>query len=166
MWIYAHKDVTKDSWRSSKCDWIDVLTGDCTCCCCGKFGRLFLIGQSAGAHLSTCALVWQAVEESEEDGPVLPWKPSQFKAFMGISGGWATTLCLDSTLFSTSSCLQTESSRLERILWNYSLKVLLAWCVVSTCESYVIHIQVHCSKLWHGSWSHFLNWKFYLTGEA
>ncbi|KAH8970699.1 hypothetical protein BDL97_02G102900 [Sphagnum fallax] len=49
--------------------------------------QLFLVGQSAGAHLSACALVSQAKKESEGDGTVLPWKASQFKAYMGISGG-------------------------------------------------------------------------------
>ncbi|CAM6038254.1 unnamed protein product [Sphagnum compactum] len=61
----------------------------------GDPDKLFLVGQSAGAHLSTCALVWQAVKESEEDGPVLPWKPSQFKAFMGISGGYNLPKLID-----------------------------------------------------------------------
>jgi acetyl esterase/lipase len=75
--------------------------------------RLFLVGQSAGAHLSACALVSQAKKESEGDGTVLPWKASQFKAYMGISGGWATMHSVSTVAFTRQLVLQIHSSRLE-----------------------------------------------------
>lgn len=66
----------------------------------GDPDRIYLAGQSAGAHLAACALIEQARKEIEKEKVErtsagcegskadLPWKPSQFKAFIGISGGY------------------------------------------------------------------------------
>lgn len=66
----------------------------------GDPDRLYLAGQSAGAHIAACALAEQArkesergktgkeSEESEQDEDGLTWKASQFKAYFGISGGY------------------------------------------------------------------------------
>lgn len=44
------------------------------------------MGQSAGAHISSCALLNQATRESrKEDG--VSWSISQIKAYFGLSGG-------------------------------------------------------------------------------
>ncbi|KAJ7292329.1 hypothetical protein O6H91_Y284900 [Diphasiastrum complanatum] len=53
----------------------------------GDPDRLYLAGQSAGAHLAACALIEQAKKEASEEIPTLAWRASQFKAFLGISGG-------------------------------------------------------------------------------
>lgn len=52
----------------------------------GDPDRIYLMGQSAGAHISSCALLEQAVIESE--GGSISWSVSQIKAFFGLSGGY------------------------------------------------------------------------------
>lgn len=47
--------------------------------------RVFLMGQSAGAHIAACALLDQAVKES--CGERISWSVSQIKAYFGLSGG-------------------------------------------------------------------------------
>lgn len=42
------------------------------------------MGQSAGAHISSCVLVKQAIKESR--GETVSWSTSQIKAFFGLSG--------------------------------------------------------------------------------
>jgi prenylcysteine alpha-carboxyl methylesterase len=49
--------------------------------------RVFLAGQSAGAHLAACALVKQAQKEGFEDPTKLSWSSCKLKAFLAISGG-------------------------------------------------------------------------------
>ena len=44
------------------------------------------MGQSAGAHISSCALLEQAARESEKEDSV-SWSISQLKAYLGLSGG-------------------------------------------------------------------------------
>ncbi|KAI8541822.1 hypothetical protein RHMOL_Rhmol08G0091800 [Rhododendron molle] len=51
----------------------------------GDPNRIYLMGQSAGAHISSCALLEQAVKESE--GGSISWSVSQIKAYFGLSGG-------------------------------------------------------------------------------
>ncbi|XP_031279278.1 probable isoprenylcysteine alpha-carbonyl methylesterase ICMEL2 isoform X5 [Pistacia vera] len=48
--------------------------------------RIYLMGQSAGAHISSCALLEQAIKESR--GESISWSVSQFKAYFGLSGGY------------------------------------------------------------------------------
>jgi prenylcysteine alpha-carboxyl methylesterase len=47
--------------------------------------RIYLIGQSAGAHIAACALMEQAVKES--GGNPVSWSLTQIKAYFGLSGG-------------------------------------------------------------------------------
>lgn len=49
--------------------------------------RIFLAGQSAGAHLATCALLKQAVKQVTEDPAKLSWRSSQINGYLAISGG-------------------------------------------------------------------------------
>ncbi|KAH1192937.1 putative isoprenylcysteine alpha-carbonyl methylesterase ICMEL1 [Glycine max] len=49
--------------------------------------RIYLMGQSADAHISSCALLEQAARESEKVESV-PWSISQLKAYLGLSGGY------------------------------------------------------------------------------
>ena len=44
------------------------------------------MGQSAGAHISACALLELAVKESEQGESAFP-RVSQLKAYFGLSGG-------------------------------------------------------------------------------
>lgn len=53
----------------------------------GDPNRIYLVGQSAGAHISACALLRQAVKQSS-DGENISWSVSQIKAYFGISGGY------------------------------------------------------------------------------
>ena len=43
------------------------------------------MGQSAGAHITACALMDQAFKESR--GEDVAWSVSQMKAYFGLSGG-------------------------------------------------------------------------------
>ena len=47
---------------------------------------IYLIGQSAGAHIAACTLVEQAIKAIGKGGSV-SWSVSQIKAYFGLSGG-------------------------------------------------------------------------------
>uniref|UniRef100_A0A7N1A031 protein-S-isoprenylcysteine alpha-carbonyl methylesterase n=1 Tax=Kalanchoe fedtschenkoi TaxID=63787 RepID=A0A7N1A031_KALFE len=53
----------------------------------GDPNRIYLMGQSAGAHIAACALLDQAVKESGEKEST-SWSVSQIKAYFGLSGGY------------------------------------------------------------------------------
>ncbi|XP_004514435.1 isoprenylcysteine alpha-carbonyl methylesterase ICME isoform X1 [Cicer arietinum] len=53
----------------------------------GDPNRIYLMGQSAGAHISACALLEQATRESGK-GDSVSWSISQLKAYFGLSGGY------------------------------------------------------------------------------
>ncbi|XP_021669299.2 probable isoprenylcysteine alpha-carbonyl methylesterase ICMEL1 isoform X2 [Hevea brasiliensis] len=53
----------------------------------GDPNRIYLMGQSAGAHIAACALVEQAIKETSE-GESITWSVSQIKAYFGLSGGY------------------------------------------------------------------------------
>ncbi|CAL5186124.1 unnamed protein product [Lathyrus oleraceus] len=53
----------------------------------GDPNRIYLMGQSAGAHISSCALLEQAAIESGNRDSV-SWSVSQIKAYFGLSGGY------------------------------------------------------------------------------
>lgn len=48
--------------------------------------RVYLMGQSAGAHISACALLELAIKEFEQGENAFP-RASQIKAYFGLSGG-------------------------------------------------------------------------------
>ncbi|XP_026403002.1 isoprenylcysteine alpha-carbonyl methylesterase ICME-like isoform X2 [Papaver somniferum] len=52
----------------------------------GDLNRIYLMGQSAGAHIAACALVEKAAHASAEREN--SWSASQIKAYFGISGGY------------------------------------------------------------------------------
>ncbi|KAG6396174.1 hypothetical protein SASPL_142316 [Salvia splendens] len=51
----------------------------------GDPNKIYVMGQSAGAHISSCALLQQAVKESK--GESISWSASQINAYFGLSGG-------------------------------------------------------------------------------
>ncbi|CAJ2665953.1 unnamed protein product [Trifolium pratense] len=53
----------------------------------GDPNRIYLMGQSAGAHISSCALLKQATMESG-NGDGVSWSVFQIKAYFGLSGGY------------------------------------------------------------------------------
>ncbi|KEH25292.1 probable isoprenylcysteine alpha-carbonyl methylesterase ICMEL2 [Medicago truncatula] len=53
----------------------------------GDPDRIYLMGQSAGAHISSCALLEQATRETK-NGDGVSWSVSQLKAYFGLSGGY------------------------------------------------------------------------------
>ncbi|GAV73293.1 Abhydrolase_3 domain-containing protein [Cephalotus follicularis] len=53
----------------------------------GDPNRVFLMGQSAGAHIAACTLLEQAMKEAGE-GESTTWSVSQIKAYFGLSGGY------------------------------------------------------------------------------
>ncbi|KAK8457182.1 hypothetical protein SEVIR_3G137500v4 [Setaria viridis] len=52
----------------------------------GDPNKIYLMGQSAGAHIAACALLEQAVKESKGDHT--SWNVAQIKAYFGLSGGY------------------------------------------------------------------------------
>ncbi|XP_039027524.1 isoprenylcysteine alpha-carbonyl methylesterase ICME-like isoform X2 [Hibiscus syriacus] len=52
----------------------------------GDPNRIYLMGQSAGAHISSCVLLEQAIKESR--GEDTTWSVSQIKAYFALSGGY------------------------------------------------------------------------------
>ncbi|KAG0583219.1 hypothetical protein M758_3G120400 [Ceratodon purpureus] len=61
----------------------------------GDPNMVYLAGQSAGAHLATCALLMQAEKEINEDSAKLSWRSSQINACMAISGGYNLAKLVD-----------------------------------------------------------------------
>ncbi|KAL8266256.1 hypothetical protein R6Q59_003600 [Mikania micrantha] len=59
----------------------------------GDPNRIYLMGQSAGAHISSCALLKQAIKESK--GENVSWSISQIQAYFGLSGGYNLTNLVD-----------------------------------------------------------------------
>lgn len=55
--------------------------------------RIYLMGQSAGAHIAACTLVEQAISEAGE-GESTSWSVSQIKAYFGLSGGWVSRVSI------------------------------------------------------------------------
>eukprot|EP00257_Ricinus_communis_P024935 XP_025012349.1 probable isoprenylcysteine alpha-carbonyl methylesterase ICMEL1 isoform X3 [Ricinus communis] len=53
----------------------------------GDPNRIYLMGQSAGAHIAACSLVDQAIKEASERESTT-WSVSQIKAYFGLSGGY------------------------------------------------------------------------------
>ncbi|XP_019224759.1 PREDICTED: probable isoprenylcysteine alpha-carbonyl methylesterase ICMEL1 isoform X2 [Nicotiana attenuata] len=53
----------------------------------GDPNRIYLMGQSAGAHIAACALLEQAINEAAEKERD-SWSVSQIKAYFGLSGGY------------------------------------------------------------------------------
>ncbi|KAL3336654.1 hypothetical protein AABB24_029355 [Solanum stoloniferum] len=53
----------------------------------GDPNRIYLMGQSAGAHIATCALLEQAIKEIGAE-PRASWSVSQIKTYFGLSGGY------------------------------------------------------------------------------
>ncbi|KAK6927986.1 hypothetical protein RJ641_006577, partial [Dillenia turbinata] len=53
----------------------------------GDPNKIYLMGQSAGAHISACAPVEQAIKEFGE-GEKTSWSFSQIKAYFGLSAGY------------------------------------------------------------------------------
>ncbi|XP_011046783.1 PREDICTED: isoprenylcysteine alpha-carbonyl methylesterase ICME-like isoform X2 [Populus euphratica] len=52
----------------------------------GDPSRIYLMGQSAGAHISACALLDQAIREAKGEESI-SWSVFQIKAYFGLSGG-------------------------------------------------------------------------------
>ena len=62
-----------------------LYLSQCDTLCIVYSYRIYLMGQSAGAHISSCALLEQAITEYE--GGSVSWSVSQIKAYFGLSGG-------------------------------------------------------------------------------
>ncbi|KAH6805418.1 prenylcysteine methylesterase [Perilla frutescens var. frutescens] len=52
----------------------------------GDPNRVYLMGQSAGAHIAACALLEQAIKEAKSEKT--SWSVTQIKAYFGLSGGY------------------------------------------------------------------------------
>lgn len=54
----------------------------------GDPNKIYLVGQSAGAHLGACALLLQAEKQITDGTAGLTWISSQIKAYVALSGGY------------------------------------------------------------------------------
>lgn len=54
-----------------------------------RLHRIYIMGQSAGAHIAACTILEQAIKEAGEGE--CTWSLSQIKAYFGLSGGYAAT---------------------------------------------------------------------------
>ncbi|CAI8608707.1 unnamed protein product [Vicia faba] len=52
----------------------------------GDPNRIYIMGQSAGAHIAACTILEQAIKEAGEGETT--WSLSQIKAYFGLSGGY------------------------------------------------------------------------------
>ncbi|XP_047960166.1 probable isoprenylcysteine alpha-carbonyl methylesterase ICMEL2 [Salvia hispanica] len=52
----------------------------------GDPNRIYIMGQSAGAHIASCAILQQAIKEAA--GETITWSVSQIKYYFGLSGGY------------------------------------------------------------------------------
>ncbi|KAI5419119.1 probable isoprenylcysteine alpha-carbonyl methylesterase ICMEL1 [Lathyrus oleraceus] len=52
----------------------------------GDPNRIYIMGQSAGAHIAACTILEQAIKEAGEGE--CTWSLSQIKAYFGLSGGY------------------------------------------------------------------------------
>ncbi|PWZ30346.1 putative isoprenylcysteine alpha-carbonyl methylesterase ICME [Zea mays] len=52
----------------------------------GDPNKIYLMGQSAGAHITACALLEQAIKEPKGENTY--WNVAQIKAYFGLSGGY------------------------------------------------------------------------------
>lgn len=87
------------------------------------------MGQSAGAHIAACALIEQAIEESQ--GHSISWSVSQIKAYFGLSGGYVYFAATNSLVYiwflklKLSSCVREpkflEWSQHEFFTRSYNL---------------------------------------------
>ncbi|CAH9102172.1 unnamed protein product [Cuscuta epithymum] len=59
----------------------------------GDPNRIYLMGQSAGAHISSCVLVKQAIKEAR--GEMVSWSVLLIKAYFGSSGGYSLPNLVD-----------------------------------------------------------------------
>nr|CAD1834225.1 unnamed protein product [Ananas comosus var. bracteatus] len=59
----------------------------------GDPNQIYLIGQSAGAHIAACSLLDQAIKEAE--GEAISWSVSQIKTYFGLSGGYNMSNLVD-----------------------------------------------------------------------
>ncbi|ESR51006.1 hypothetical protein CICLE_v10031407mg [Citrus x clementina] len=75
------KDMVKDASQgiSFVCNNISEYGGDPD--------RIYLMGQSAGAHIAACTLLEQAIKETGEEESTT-WSVSQIRAYFGLSGGY------------------------------------------------------------------------------
>ncbi|KAH7841756.1 hypothetical protein Vadar_033951 [Vaccinium darrowii] len=60
----------------------------------GDPNRIYLMGQSAGAHVAACALLEQAIKEAGE-GESTSWSLSQIRAYFGLSGAYNLVNLID-----------------------------------------------------------------------
>ncbi|XP_042453209.1 probable isoprenylcysteine alpha-carbonyl methylesterase ICMEL1 [Zingiber officinale] len=87
--------------------------------------RIYLMGQSAGAHIAACTILNQTIKESGEKESIT-WSVSQIKAYFGISGGYNMLELVDHfhrrglyrSLF--LSIMEGEQS-----LWQFSPEILV-----------------------------------------
>ncbi|KAK9114705.1 hypothetical protein Syun_021502 [Stephania yunnanensis] len=97
----------------------------------GDPSRVFLMGQSAGAHIAGCALVKQAVKEYR--GEATSWSVTQLKAYFGLSGGLSTSVewWLDYSSSAAGFCLGVPGGAMMNFD-PYGLNLIRLCCIVET----------------------------------
>lgn len=118
------------------------------------WSRVYLAGQSAGAHLAACALLMQAEKEITQGSSELSWRSSQISACMAISGGWVDFTCPEVWIFSCCcfiriffSFLLNSITRWARTIAHFSTSLIfLAFSSVGYCRHIKYNVFVHQVK--------------------
>nr|XP_009390953.1 PREDICTED: probable isoprenylcysteine alpha-carbonyl methylesterase ICMEL1 isoform X4 [Musa acuminata subsp. malaccensis] len=108
--------------------------------------RIYLIGQSAGAHIAACTILDQAIKECGER-ECTSWSVSQIKAYFGISGGYNMLELVDhfhSRGLYRSIFLSIMEG--EQNLWRFSPEVLVQDSSIKHAISLLPHVI-----LFHGT---------------
>ncbi|XP_064968877.1 probable isoprenylcysteine alpha-carbonyl methylesterase ICMEL1 [Musa acuminata AAA Group] len=112
----------------------------------GDPNRIYLIGQSAGAHIAACTILDQAIKECGER-ECTSWSVSQIKAYFGISGGYNMLELVDhfhSRGLYRSIFLSIMEG--EQNLWRFSPEVLVQDSSIKHAISLLPHVI-----LFHGT---------------
>ncbi|RZC70324.1 hypothetical protein C5167_033469 [Papaver somniferum] len=108
----------------------------------GDLNRIYLMGQSAGAHIAACALVEKAAHASAEREN--SWSASQIKAYFGISGGY--NLCKLVDHFHARGLYRSIFLRcLISSTWSYKHYFLSTYCSVIFQLVKLTSVKYHCS---------------------
>ncbi|THU57210.1 hypothetical protein C4D60_Mb03t01090 [Musa balbisiana] len=112
----------------------------------GDPNRIYLIGQSAGAHIAACTILDQAIKECGER-ECTSWSVSQIKAYFGISGGYNMLELVDH--FHSRGLYRSIFVSImegEQNLWRFSPEILVQDSSIKHAISLLPHVI-----LFHGT---------------
>ncbi|CAN6574520.1 unnamed protein product [Malus baccata var. baccata] len=107
----------------------------------GDPNRIYLMGQSAGAHISACALLDQAIKEAKKEESI-SWSVSQIKAYFGLSGGYNLFNLVDHFhnrgLYRSIFLRYLPYDVLLAILWHTHINYIVIFSCLLLADSFVL----------------------------